>query len=91
MLVFQVFFVLYISNWSRKTWERYLEAELGLREYWYPAFFSTELADGQTRSEIVCGERIYFKRVNGTVYGVEDRCPHRGVNFSARPECSMRT
>ncbi|MBV9119751.1 MAG: Rieske 2Fe-2S domain-containing protein, partial [Chloroflexi bacterium] len=72
---------------TRKSWQRYLDAELGLRNYWYPAFFSSELTDGQTRGEVVCGERILFKRVKGKVFGMEDRCPHRGVPFSARPEC----
>jgi len=72
---------------TRRAWDRYLDASLGLRDYWYPAFFSQELQDGATRSETICGERIYFKRVKGKVYGIEDRCPHRGVAFSARPEC----
>ncbi|MBV9121307.1 MAG: Rieske 2Fe-2S domain-containing protein, partial [Chloroflexi bacterium] len=72
---------------TRKSWQRYLDAELGLRNYWYPAFFSHELADGAVRTETICGERILFKRVQGKVWGVEDRCPHRGVRFSARPEC----
>jgi carbazole 1,9a-dioxygenase terminal dioxygenase component len=71
----------------RKPWERYLEAELGLRNYWYPAFFSHELAEGEMRGETILGERLYFKRVQGTVYCVEDRCVHRGAPFSARPEC----
>lgn len=72
---------------TRRAWQRYLDAELGLRNYWYPAFFTPELREGETRSEMICGERIYFKRANGKVYAIEDRCPHRGVNFSARPEC----
>ncbi len=74
------------SNRERP-WARYLEAALGLRNYWYPAFFSIELKEGETRAEEICGERIIFKRVNGEVYGVEDRCLHRGVTLSSRPEC----
>ena len=70
-----------------KPWQRYLEAELGLRNYWYPAFFSHELADGEMRGETILGERLFFKRIEGTVYCVEDRCLHRGAPFSARPEC----
>ena len=71
----------------RKPWERYLEAELGLRNHWYPALFSYELKEGEMRGETLLGERLYFKRVNGEVFCVEDRCVHRGVPFSARPEC----
>ncbi len=70
-----------------KPYTRYLEAELGLRDHWYPAFFGQELADGETNAEMLLGERIYFKRVAGTVYGVEDRCAHRGASFSSKPEC----
>ncbi|NNL84866.1 MAG: Rieske 2Fe-2S domain-containing protein [Myxococcales bacterium] len=71
----------------RKPYEPYLEAKLGLRNHWYAVFFGTELAEGEVRGEMVCGERIVFKRVSGVVYALEDRCPHRGAAFSARPEC----
>ena len=70
-----------------KPWQRYLDAELGLRNYWYPAFFSNELAEGGTIGVTILGERLFFKRVHGQVHCVEDRCLHRGVPFSARPEC----
>ena len=33
------------------------------------------------------GERILFKRIDGKVYAIEDRCLHRGVPLSVRPEC----
>ncbi|HSX77305.1 MAG TPA: Rieske 2Fe-2S domain-containing protein, partial [Candidatus Saccharimonadia bacterium] len=70
-----------------KPWQRYLDAALGLRNYWYPVLFSHELKEGETRSETLLGERLFFKRINGTLYCVADRCLHRGVPFSARPEC----
>jgi carbazole 1,9a-dioxygenase len=70
-----------------KPWQPYLEAALGFRNHWYPAFFSHELADGAVRGEQLLGEPLFFKRVNGRVYCVEDRCLHRGAPFSARPEC----
>ena len=66
---------------------RYLDASLGLRNYWYPTFFSRELPEGETRGELLLGERVFFKRIGGQVYAVKDRCAHRGVPFSARPEC----
>jgi carbazole 1,9a-dioxygenase terminal dioxygenase component len=70
-----------------KPWQPYLEAALGFRNHWYPAFFSHELEEGAVRAERLLGEPLFFKRVNGQVYAVEDRCLHRGAPFSARPEC----
>ncbi|NIN34371.1 MAG: Rieske 2Fe-2S domain-containing protein, partial [Candidatus Aminicenantes bacterium] len=72
---------------KRKPYEPYIEAHLGIRNHWYAIFFSSELEDGEVRGEMVCGERILFKRVSGSVYAIADRCPHRGASFSARPEC----
>jgi carbazole 1,9a-dioxygenase terminal dioxygenase component len=71
----------------RKLWQPYLDASLGFRNHWYPALFGHELGEGEVRGEVVLGERIAFKRIDGQVYAVEDRCAHRGVRFSARPEC----
>src|SRR5262245_22730942 len=34
-----------------KPWQRYLDATLGLRNYWYPVLFSHELPEGETRPE----------------------------------------
>jgi carbazole 1,9a-dioxygenase len=70
-----------------KPWQPYLEAALGFRNHWYPAFFSHELAEGAVRAERLLGEALFFKRVGGQVYAVEDQCLHRGAPFSARPEC----
>jgi carbazole 1,9a-dioxygenase terminal dioxygenase component len=71
----------------RKPYQPYLEAELGLRDHWYAVMFGEEIAEGGFRGEMVLGERILFKRAGGKVYGIADRCPHRGASFSARPEC----
>ncbi|MGW6454354.1 Rieske 2Fe-2S domain-containing protein [Streptomyces sp. NPDC055078] len=74
-----------------RPYKRYVDSALGLRNYWYPAFFSEELDDGATRAEEICGERIFFKRVEDDgVYAIQDRCAHRGVAFSARPECHSK-
>jgi carbazole 1,9a-dioxygenase len=72
---------------ATKPWEPYLEAELGFRNHWYPAFFSYDLDEGESRGQTVQGEPIFFKRVDTVVYAVRDRCVHRGTPFSARPEC----
>ena len=71
----------------RRPWRAYFEAELGFRNHWYPAFFSRQLAEGECRGQVMLGERILFKRIDGKVYAVEDRCLHRGVPLSVRPEC----
>ena len=33
------------------------------------------------------GEKILLKRIDGKVYGIRDRCLHRGVQFSRKLEC----
>lgn len=80
----------------RKPWQPYLEAALGFRNHWYPAFFGHELSEGEVnggegetaiRSEVLLGEQILFRRIGGRVYAVEDRCPHRGVPLSVKAEC----
>jgi carbazole 1,9a-dioxygenase terminal dioxygenase component len=71
----------------RRPWRAYFEAELGFRNHWYPAFFSRQLAEGECRGQVILGERILFKRIDGKVYAIEDRCLHRGVPLSVRPEC----
>lgn len=79
-------------------WQPYIEAVLGFRNHWYPAFFSHELGEGDlsqglgegavgVKVERMLGERILFRRVDGKVYAVADRCVHKGVPFSTKPEC----
>ena len=81
-----------------RPWDRYLEAEVGFRNHWYPAFFGSELAEADVsdaqgspvsniRTEILLGERILFRRVGGQIFAIADRCRHRGVSLAARPEC----
>jgi carbazole 1,9a-dioxygenase terminal dioxygenase component len=71
----------------RETWRPYLEAELGLRNYWYPICLGHELDDGNVVAQKICGERIIVRRVDGQPYAMEDRCPHRQVPLSMRIEC----
>lgn len=90
-----------IEAWEeqrRKPWQIYVDAELGLRNHWYPAFFSRELDEAdvsssggepvsQFKSLTMLGEKILFRRIGGQVYAVQDWCLHRGVPLSRRPEC----
>src|SRR5882757_36852 len=82
----------------RKPWQEYVDATLGFRNHWYPAFFSSELGEADVSDEhgdevksfkvaTLLGERILFRRIDGEIHAVQDWCLHRGVPFSTRPEC----
>lgn len=75
------------KDFASKPWAPYLEATLGFRNHWYPACFSREVEEGEFLGVELLGERVLFKRIAGRIHAVEDRCAHRGVPFSARPEC----
>jgi carbazole 1,9a-dioxygenase terminal dioxygenase component len=78
------------SESAHRLWQPYLDAALGFRNHWYPAFFGNQLAEDECRGQDMLGERILFKRIDGKVYAIEDRCAHRGVQFSKRPECHSK-
>jgi carbazole 1,9a-dioxygenase terminal dioxygenase component len=69
----------------RRPWQTYIDAELGMRGYWYPVARSKDLVDGSPQPVKVLGEEILLVRKGDKLYGVEDRCLHRGARFSARP------
>lgn len=71
-------------------WQTYFSAKMGFRNHWYPAFYSRELAEGETRAETLLGERILFKRIDGTVRAIRDRCIHRRVRLSDKVECHTK-
>jgi len=70
---------------THKLYQPYIDAKWGLKNHWYPALFSNELLEGETKSVTICGEPILLRRENGKVYAVEDRCAHRGVRISMKP------
>jgi carbazole 1,9a-dioxygenase terminal dioxygenase component len=70
-----------------KAWSEYYRAKVGFRNYWYAACLSTEIADGDWLARTILGEDILFRRINGKVYAIQDRCIHRGVKLSNRVEC----
>lgn len=75
------------SRQRHPQWQGYIDAKLGLRNYWYPAVLSEELADEQFRGVQMLGERVLLGRAGGRVYAVADRCLHKGARFSGRPDC----
>ena len=60
-------------------WRNYLAAKLGFRNHWYPVRFSRDVPENVVLAVKLLGENILLKRVNGTVYGIKDRCIHRGA------------
>ena len=71
-------------------WDQYIEAELGFRNHWYPALFSRDVSETEVTALTLLGEDILLKRLDGSVYAVQDRCAHRGFQFSYKPECFSR-
>ena len=61
---------------ARKPWQTWLDAEWGLRNYWYPASLSRHLAEGESKGIQLLGEEILLTRQNGRIHAIEDRCPH---------------
>lgn len=72
---------------ARKLYQPYVAAKWGLRNHWYPAAYSHELADDGFFATTICGEPILLRREDGKVHAVEDRCVHRGVKMSIKPHC----
>lgn len=71
-------------DWA--SWPTYDGAATGLREYWYPVAWSSQVSRQPIAVE-VCEERIVLQRdEHGTAYGLHDRCPHRGVRLSQGKE-----
>jgi carbazole 1,9a-dioxygenase len=68
-------------------WKKYFAAKVGFRNHWYPAFYARELAEGEVRSIKILGEHILFRRVDGRVHAIRDRCIHRRVRLSDKVEC----
>src|SRR5256885_16001244 len=62
-------------------WPRYDAAVLGFRNYWYPVLLSRQLGS-KPHAITLCGEQIVLVREGDRVYGLHDRCPHRGIPLS---------
>jgi carbazole 1,9a-dioxygenase len=68
-------------------WKGYVEAKMGFRNHWYPVRFSKELEEGAIEVIELLGEKLLIKRIEGKVYAMRDRCLHRGVPLSRKPDC----
>jgi nitrite reductase/ring-hydroxylating ferredoxin subunit len=65
----------------QRPWPRYLRAELGLRNYWYPAMLSQQVKNKPVDIKML-GEELVVIRDGGKVYCLQARCAHRGVPLS---------
>ncbi len=72
---------------SRRMYEPYLEAAWGLKNHWYPAAFSKEIAEDEVKAVQIIGVPIVLRRADGKTHALRDQCIHRGVKLSARPTC----
>ncbi len=71
---------------SWKSWPDYDAATEGLRNYWYPVEWSSQVKRKPTGVK-VCGENVVLQRDElGKVHALHDRCPHRGVPLSLGTE-----
>lgn len=68
----------------------YVAAKYGFRNHWYPALLSTDIAEGEVHPVTLLGEQILLRRIDGQVFGIRDRCLHRGVALSRKIECYTR-
>lgn len=64
-----------------KAWPNYDAAKLGLRGYWYPLTWSSQVTS-KPQQHTLCGEKLLLIRDQGVVRAMADRCPHRGVSLS---------
>ena len=69
---------------AEKPWAKWLDAELGFRNHWYPVEASRNIADNSHKAIKLLGEDILFVRRRGKLFAIEDRCSHRGTRFSVR-------
>ena len=60
----------------------YEHAQLGFRNYWYPALRSQELSAQRPKRMILLGDPIAFVRRQKSAYALIDECPHRGARLS---------
>jgi nitrite reductase/ring-hydroxylating ferredoxin subunit len=67
------------QDWSQ--WPTYNAATLGFRDHWYPVVWEREIGD-KPYAVTLLGEKIVLVRDGDKVYGLHDRCPHRGVPLS---------
>ena len=72
------------TDWS--TWPAYDDAADGLREYWYPVIWSSEVGRSPTPIRVSSEDLMLQRDENGKVHALHNRCLHRGVRLSEGTE-----
>lgn len=66
-----------------EVWPDYEAAQDGLRDYWYPVAWASEVSRTRPTAVRVCGLNLLLMRdEDGALRALHDRCPHRGVKIS---------
>lgn len=71
-------------DWS--SWPIYDEAAAGLRNYWYPVQWSSQVINKPTGVKVLDTEIVLQRDSAGKVHALHDRCLHRGVKLSLGTE-----
>lgn len=69
-------------QYGKSNYPAYDSADLGLREYWYPAVFSRALGRTPVAVTMLGEELCLVRDADGKAYCVADRCVHRGIPLS---------
>jgi nitrite reductase/ring-hydroxylating ferredoxin subunit len=67
------------EDWSG--WPTYNAAVLGFRDHWYPTVWAEQVQHKPVAVKVL-GEDVVLVRKGDQIYGMHDRCPHRGVPLS---------
>lgn len=67
------------ADWA--SWPTYEAASLGFRNYWYPVAWADAITDKPYPIQLL-NERIVLVRDGDDIFGLHDRCPHRGIPLS---------
>ena len=72
------------QDWS--AWPAYDAAADGLRDYWYPVQWSSEVGRAPVAARVCATNIVLMRDERGGVHALGDRCPHRGVPLSLGTE-----
>lgn len=67
-------------DWS--SWPAYDAAADGLRDYWYPVAWATEVGRSPLAVRVCATNIVLIRDQHDTMHALTDRCPHRGVPLS---------
>lgn len=67
-------------NWD--TWPAYEAAKSGLKDYWYPVAWASEVGKKPLPVRVCAVNLVLMRGEGDQVHALSDRCPHRGVKLS---------